>query len=186
MHAIIFLLIALLALPAQADTTDAGSVDVKVEIDGEVVRVDAAFSVAATREQAWAVLTDFDHLADFISNLKSSSIVAKSADSVTVAQKGKASAGPLSFSFESVREIRMTPMEEIRSHVISGNMKRFDGVTRLLPEAAGMRILFHSEAIPNAWIPPLIGRRFIASETREQLQEMRAEILRRKLAAADK
>lgn len=79
MRPLVFLLIAFLAPPAPAETAEAERIDVKVEIDGEVVRVDAAFSVAATRAEAWDVLTDFDHLADFIGNLKSSRIVARNA-----------------------------------------------------------------------------------------------------------
>ena len=99
---------------------------------------------------------------------------------VTVAQKGKASVGPLSFEFDSVREIRLTPFELIRTRQLRGNLKMFEGTTQLTAENGHTRIHHHSDAVPDVWIPPLIGRKFIVAETREQFAEMRREILRRK------
>ena len=104
-------------------------VDIRIHVEGDVVSVDASMLVAATPLEVWSVFTDFDHMAQFISNLKSSAVVARSGDTVTVAQAGEASYGPLKFAFESVRELRLMPVEKIRSHMISGNMKRFAGVT---------------------------------------------------------
>lgn len=45
-------------------------------------------------------------------------------------------------------------------------------------------LMFAFEAVPDKWIPPLRGPRFIANETREHLTEFRAEMLRRKAAHA--
>ena len=177
---------ALLALAAVTAKADDGPVDVMVEIDGEIVRVEASFHVSASAEETWQVMTDFEHMAKFISNLKSSSILSQSGNTLTVTQKGEASVGFLSFAFESTREIRLTPFERIQSHMLSGNMKRYDSTTQLTANGSGTHVQYHTEAVPNAWIPPVIGARFIENETREQLQEMRNEILRRQQQAAGK
>ena len=169
---------------ARATAGNDRDVDIRIHVEGDVVSVDASMLVAATPQEVWSVFTDFDHMAQFISNLKSSAVVARSGDAVTIAQAGEAAYGPLKFAFESVRELRLMPVEKIRSHMISGNMKRFAGVTEFAAEGAGTRVTYHSEAVPDRWIPPLIGPRFIEQETREQLSEFRAEVLRRKLAQA--
>jgi carbon monoxide dehydrogenase subunit G len=175
---------ALMFTLARATAGSDRDVDIRVHVEGDVVSVDASMLVAATPQEVWSVFTDFDHLAQFISNLKSSAVVARNGDAVTIAQAGEASYGPLKFAFESVRELRLLPIEKIRSHMISGNMKRFAGVTEFAAEDAGTRVTYHSDAVPDRWIPPLIGPRFIEQETREQLSEFRAEVLRRKLAQA--
>lgn len=151
-----------------------------------MIVVDVGFSVAATPQEAWAVLTDFDRMASFVSNLASSKVLSRNGNVLQIEQKGKAARGVLSFDFESVREITLTPPRAIHTHLISGNMKKFDGVTLISPENGGTRVTYHGESVPTVWVPPVVGTGFIASEVREQFQEMRAEILRRKNGAATK
>ena len=65
-----------------------------------------------------------------------------------------------------------------------GSMRKMIGTTRLIPESTGTRIVSHGEFIPNVWVPPGIGPIFIEAETRKQFQELREEILRRKVETA--
>lgn len=183
---VLFLLSALFLPAAQAEPGPADDIKVVVQRKGEEVLVDAEFPVSATPQEAWAVMTDFGHMAEFISNLQASSVIDRSADTVRVSQKGKAAYGPMSFSFDTIREIHLTPYEKIQSRLISGSMKKLEGKTELVPDGEGIRIVYHSASIPNAWIPPVIGPAFIERETREQFREMRQEILRRKQAGAGK
>lgn len=162
-----------------------GGEDIAVEVskDGETVVVDVDFIVRASPELTWAVLTDFDHMADFVSNLTSSSIVSQSGNTFRVAQKGRAVHGPLSFSFDSLREIELTPPTTIRTRIVSGTMRKLDGVTQLSAVSGGTRVVHHAVAIPGVWVPPIVGVRFIEHETREQFEEVRGEILRRRNGA---
>ena len=68
--------------------------------------------------------------------------------------------------------------------MISGNMRKMEGTTQLVDEWAQTRIIYHTDSIPGVWIPPVIGKTFIEHEIREQFQEMRNEIIRRKQAPA--
>jgi carbon monoxide dehydrogenase subunit G len=177
------LMAALLIATSPARGGDAGQdIQVAVQVDGEVVRVHASYSVEASPRDVWSVLTDFEHLPRFIANVKSSAVVARNGDLVTVAQAGEASYGLIKFPFDSVRELRLTPFEKIQSRMISGSMTRYEGTTELIAEGAGTRVTQRSESVPGKWIPPAIGPYFIEHETREQLSEFRAEVLRRKSA----
>ena len=174
------LLFALVMASAGADPQHDQDIEVKVQVVGEEVLVDLSLSVAATREQVWAVLTDFEHMSGFISNLTESKELNHSGNVVTVFQRGSAQYGPLSFKFESTRELQLTPYDKIQSHLLSGSMRKLEGMTQLLDEGVQTRILYHTDSIPGVWIPPLLGKTFIEHEIREQFQEMRDEILRRK------
>jgi hypothetical protein len=171
--ALLFLDVALAAPLPNED------IEVKVQITGETVVVDLSFVVLATRQQVWAVLTDFEHMSGFVSNLKESKVVSSSEFSRKIFQRGSASYGPIDFPFESTREILLTPLVKIQSHMISGTMKKMDGTTQLVDEQGGTRIVFHTESVPGRWLPPIAGRHFIEHETREQFQEIRDEILKR-------
>jgi uncharacterized membrane protein len=184
---VVMLMGALLIRTSPAMGGDGQDVQVSVQVDGEVVRVQASYSVEASPRDVWSVLTDFEHLPRFISNMKSSVVVARSGDLVTVAQAGEASYGLIKFPFDSVRELRLTPFEKIQSRMISGSMKRYEGTTELFAEGTGTRVTQRSESVPGKWVPPAVGPYFIEHETREQLSEFRAEVLRRRSAgkAAD-
>lgn len=164
-------------------------VHVQVRKSGELIIVDADFSVAVTPKLAWAVLTDFDHMTRFVSNVQYSAVTSRQADKLQVVQKGEARRGPLSFSFDSVREITLLPFERITTHLLSGNMKQLDGTTLLSSEGSGTQVrthvTYHAESIPNTFVPPVIGTAFIQSESRHQFEEMRVEMLKRKTAGTN-
>ena len=180
-------LLWLLVLPAAtawAVQPEDDGIAVTVRRQGEVITVHTSAYVPVPPQQVWAVLTDFDHMTEIIEDLEMSRIVGHAGNKVIVQQKGKAARGPLSFSFESVREIELKPYEEMRGHLISGTMKKSDGVTRLIPEGEGTRIDSRGEFIPDIWVPPIIGVKIIEHETRGQFEEIRKEILRRSKRSA--
>ena len=170
---------AALAAPRQDE-----DIEVKVQIAGENVIVYLILVVPATRQEVWAVLTDFEHMAGFVSNLKESKVVSISGDTLKIFQRGFATYGPISFPFESTREIRLIPFDKIQSHMISGNMRKMEGTTQLVDEGGQTRIIYHTNTIQEVWIPPIAGKIFIEHEIREQFHEMRNEIIKRKRAPA--
>jgi hypothetical protein len=176
-------LAVLLSALTAAYGADGHDIDVDVEVDDGVVKVVASYYVEASPREVWAVITDFENMPRFVANVKSCSVLARNGDLVTLSQSGGASFGPVKLPFESVRELRLFPERRIESRMISGSMKRYQGTTELVPEGAGTRVRQRSEAVPNQWVPPVVGPGFVVHETREQLGEFRAEILRRKAAS---
>jgi uncharacterized membrane protein len=183
MRKVLIALICLLTFGTQAGA-DGASDDIKVKVqkDGDSVIIDLSVTIPATPQETWAVLTDFDHMSQFLSNLQSSKILEKKGDKWTVAQKGQTSHGGFSFSFESIRDVELKPYETIRSHLISGTMTKHEGLTQLSPSGTGTRIVYHAESIAKVWVPPLVGTSVVEGDVRKQFQEMEAEILKRKAA----
>ena len=155
-------------------------ISVRAQKDGETIVVDAAFSVPVTPREAWDVLTDFDRMEEFVSNLQYSKILSRIGNRLQVAQKGRAAHGLISFVFESIRDVDLVPYQSIRTRLVSGNMKKLEGLTVLTPEPGGTRVSYHGESIPGVWVPPVFGLRFIEKEVAEQFDEIRDEILKRK------
>jgi hypothetical protein len=146
---------------------------------GDTIVVDTVAFVPVPPKAAWQVLTDFEHMTRIMPDLEVSRVLSRDADGVIVQQRGKASRGPFTFTFETVRRIRLRPYEEIEGKLLSGTMKKSEGVTRLIAEGTGTRIVSHGEFIPDFWIPPLIGVKVIEMETRRQFEGLIREILRR-------
>jgi hypothetical protein len=164
---------------AAATVEDDNKIAVVVRQQDDAVHVDVRFRVGVPPPDAWDVLTDFDHLVGVVTSLESSKILSRSGSSIVVQQRGRANHGLLSFAFDTTREIKLKPFEEIRSHLISGTLKMSEGLTRLTSDGDGTLIVNHGEFIPNIALPPIIGVQFIEAETRKQFGEMRDEMLRR-------
>lgn len=167
-------------LPASAWSANTNQdIVVRVLKDGQNIAVDVDCPVDAPWSLVWEVLTDYDHMAEFISNLEFSGVKGTVGNMLLVHQKGKASRGPLTLTFDNVREIELVPSSEIRSRLISGDMKASDFVTRIVEIAARVHIVNSGHYTPNMWVPPIIGPALIEAETQKQFGEIRSEILRR-------
>jgi carbon monoxide dehydrogenase subunit G len=167
---------------ASADSPEGKDIKVQVNMAGENIIIDLSFAVPATQQEVWDVLIDFDRMADFVSNLKESKVVSISEDTLTIFQRGAATYGPVSYPFESTREVRLIPYHNIRTHLISGNMHKMEGTTYLVDEGGQTRVIHRTDTIPKVWIPAAVGKVFIEHEMREQFNEMRNEIIKRKKA----
>ena len=177
------LLLALAALASWPACCGAQPIEVRVDKRGETVVVDVEASVAAASHQAWAVLTDYDHMASYLSMLKSSAVVRRDGNSLEVEQTGDAQFAFLHFTFRSLRAVELVPGKEIRSHLISGDFKRYVFTTRIADKGTHTQISHHGEYVPTRWVPPGIGPALIKTETTKQYEELIAEMLRREHAA---
>ena len=169
------------APPAAAAGTTADIV-VRASLDAGRVTIAVECPVHAPREVAWEVLTDYDGMARFVSNLDESVVRLRFGDRLQVFQKGKATRGPLTFPFESLRDIELAPQVEIRSTMVSGDTTPAAFTTRIEGTAPALRIVHSGTYTPRLWVPPLLGPVLIEMETRKQYGEIRDEILRRAAA----
>ena len=169
-----------LLLMFAATAAFAQPIAVKVQTHGERVIVDVTANVAARREIVWDALTDYDHMPEFVTNLKSSTVLKRQGNQLVVEQAGEAKRAFLHFSFSTIRSVELTPGSEIRSHLVRGDFKSYEFTTRLNGEAIGpTTIEHHGEYVPNAWVPPVVWPAMIETETRNQYTQLIAEMLRR-------
>ena len=153
---------------------------VEVQNEGDHIIIDASFVVPVAPQQAWAVLTDFENVPQFNPGVLSSRVTRRADNHCHVSQKSITKYGFMAFPLESVREVKLVPFEKIHERMISGDMRKLEETTQLLPERNQTRIIYHAVLVPGIWIPPTVGDVFIKQETREQFQTVINEIVRRK------
>ena len=169
----------------QLGYTDAWSFEVDqdivvhVQMDGQLITVDVDCPVDAPWSVVWEVLTDYDHMTHFISNLEYSDIENRLDNKLRVHQKGKASRGPLTLSFDNIREIELVPFREIRSRMVSGNLIPSESVTQIVEVFTRLHVVHKGYYTSNIWVPPLLGPALIEAETQKQFGELRSEIMHR-------
>ena len=168
-------------VPAR-DTAAQGNDDIKVSVTrkGDVVKVRADFAVSVGASQAFAVLTDYDHMRDFLPNVVESKVIQRSPDRLVVSQSVRMKVGFLSIPLETVRQVDLEPPYKLVSHALSGTVSKAE-VTTTLVEAQGKTVVtYESEATVSSWLPTGLGTSIIGAHIREQLTSMRAEMLRRR------
>ena len=147
--------------------------------NGATIIVDVEMAVQVSPLTAWDVLTDYDHMAQFVTNVQASKITDRKGNTLVVAQKSGTAFGLLKFSFDNLREVELVPHSEVRSKLISGDMKASAFTTRIVSDGGGARVFNHGEFVPTMWVPPVIGTAFLEAETRRQFHELRNEMVRR-------
>jgi Polyketide cyclase / dehydrase and lipid transport len=170
---------------ASAALSDENDIDVRASKEGDNIIVDVDLAVQASQAEVWNVLTDYDHMAQFVANLEASRILSRTGNTLDVMQKGTARYGLLSFPFESVRRVVLTPIRQIHSTITSGDMTGSEITTRVASDGEMTKVSVRSQFVPTIWIPPVIGPQVIASETRKQWFTLREEILRRRALIAE-
>ena len=171
-------------MPLVAKESSGDDIAVSVDRQGGLFIIDVDLPLEATPEEAWAVISDYEHMAEFISNITHSRVLSREGNTLRVEQKGRASRGIFSVSFENVRDVVLDPPTQIRTRLVSGNLERAESLTRLEPRGDRCHLVNHGEYVPSIWVPLAIGRHFIEAEAREQYGELRTEIMRRKRKVA--
>ena len=177
-----FCLFAAASWAGSAAAAQGSEEDIAVHVHKEHSTYEIAFefTVPATIEQTWNVLADFDHMAQILSNMDSSRIVSREGDRIIVAQTSHGKVGPIHVSVDGLREIVLKPPTEMRSHLLKGDLKASDFTTELHEEGAVTRVTGHGRLVVAAWAALALGADNVAAQTRQQYQELRNEILRRK------
>jgi len=175
-------------LAAQCLPRSAAGAEIAIEVvrDGEFVSVRASAELKADPRIAWEVLTDYDHLAEFIPDMHSSRVVQRNSDGVVVEQKGEF--GFLFFRqpIEVTMAVSEEPPRRIVARAVAGNMKDMEGSYELQASEAGLRLGYSGRFVPDFFLPPLIGLPIVRRSLERRFRAMVEEIERRDALARAK
>jgi hypothetical protein len=82
-----------------------------------------------------------------------------------------------------VRQVELSPKQEIRSHLLKGDLKSSDFTTRIAEDGGVIKITVHGKFVAGGLSASAITPELVESQTRRQYEELREEILRRKANA---
>lgn len=154
-------------------------IEVSARSDGERIVIYATFLVPVGPQQAWAVLTDFDNIPNFISSVQFSKIINRTGNNLRVSQRGTTSYGFITYAFDSVGEVQLSPFSKIQERMVSGSMRKMEEITVLLQEGHQTRITYHADIVPGHWIPKVPGQFLIENDARERFRQIKVEMIKR-------
>lgn len=168
------------AQPPEGDSEDTPT-DLSVERHGSLYVIRAQADVRAPRAVAWAVLTDYDHLAQFVPDMLESRAVQRDGSRVSVTQRGQAG-----FIFKRDFVVNLIvneqPPDSIDIVQASGSFRMFNARYALFAAAgARTRVTYVAEVEPTADLAPpeFVGAPVIGMNARRQFEAVVSEIERR-------
>jgi ribosome-associated toxin RatA of RatAB toxin-antitoxin module len=167
-------------LPARA----ASPIALQVERAGAQLQVRATVDAQAPAELCYAVIADFDRLAEFIPDLQSSRIVSSAGQPLRLRQVGETRLGLSKYAVDVTLAVTVDPPRRIDFRRVDGNLVLMEGSWQVGGDARRCTVDYHADLQPSFWIPPLVGPLIVRRQVERQLAGLLAEIERRARSTA--
>jgi ribosome-associated toxin RatA of RatAB toxin-antitoxin module len=148
------------------------------EQDGHIV-LNAQFSARVSKALAFTVLTDFDHMAEFLPNMAFSKITSRNAQHLTVKQQGQLQIGFISVMLDSEREIELKPSDEINARSINSTNGTFKSQMLITQPDQDSIMMYHADWQPQSALLGNLGKNYLQEQIHQQFGAMQKEMLRR-------
>jgi len=155
------------------------------EKDGHV-QVEGSFLVEADQKTAWNVLTDYDHIPQFVRNMKVSHIQIREGNDVLLHQIGE---GGFLFFTQKIRlflHIQETPERIITfKDMAHKEFKTYEGAWTIDRESGGptLKITYQLDAVLNFSAPAFLADDAMGGGAKDLLKSVRQQILLRQARA---
>lgn len=180
------ILIAACAAVQSLPSATAQEIWIESEREGDFITFSASADLKVDQHIAWQVLSDYDHLADFIPDMKSSRIVLRTSDGAMIEQKGEFSFLFFHQPIDVVLAVYEEPQRRIIARAVSGNLRDMEGRYELLVADHGVRLSYFGRFTPDFYVPPLVGMPIVRNLMAKRFRAMVAEIVRRDALARGK
>jgi ribosome-associated toxin RatA of RatAB toxin-antitoxin module len=125
------------------------------QAEGRQRQITARIHIPYTVEQIWQILTDYDHLADFIPNLAKSRRIEHPQGGVRIEQVGTQSLMKLKFCARVVLDMIEQCPHQLDFRMVEGDFKQFFGSWTLqpAPEGLGTELRYTVSVLPPRTMP---------------------------------
>ncbi len=152
---------------------------IRVVQDDATYLCDVDLLVPVPQAVAWAVLTDFDHMAQWVPNVRSSRVIQRDATALIVEQSGVVRFGIAGFPYATERRVELHPPAAIHATQRRGSLQRVESLMLLEPEGSSTHLTYHLEVVPSRLAGAVLSARSMERELAEQFDAIVGEMLRR-------
>jgi carbon monoxide dehydrogenase subunit G len=172
-------LLVLAACIAPCPPAAAQAISLETYRQGDAINVFAEVLLDVAPKIVWDVLSDYDHLAEFIPDMSVSRVLSREGNTVIVEQKGEF--GVLFFHqpVELRLEIVETPRSTIVARAVGGSFREMSGRYDLDEIGGRVRISYVGRFVPGFSLPAFLGIIGVRHTAATQLTALVDEIMRR-------
>ncbi|HTM57283.1 MAG TPA: SRPBCC family protein [Candidatus Udaeobacter sp.] len=174
---------ALILVAACAGSARGDDVSLRVEnVDG-VYYVQGTFTAPVSAGMAWSVLTDYEHIGDYVKSVRKSRVERRSEGVIVLRQDARGGVFPLQKTIHVLLDVREEPEKIGFDDRLGQDFRLYRGEWVIKAVPSGTVTTYALEARPVIAMPHVLGRSWMGHEARELLAEVRAEMIRREHGA---
>jgi hypothetical protein len=160
---------------AVADADELTETTVEVSRSDEIFIIEAVSRIAAGREEAWAVLTDYTGYVHFVPGMTVSRRV--SDEPLRIEQHGEFGVMFFNKNVYALLEVTETPPSRIYFHSLEGNLRTLETQVDVDVDGDQVVVTYRSIIEPDFWVPPLIGIPLVRAAIRKRLEAVAEEVI---------
>ncbi|QPI51563.1 SRPBCC family protein [Massilia antarctica] len=148
--------------------------------DQHMFEVGSSGEVRAAPAAVWKVLTNYDRMADFVPDLKTSKVLSRTGNKAIIEQFGVASFLFIRRDIHLIVQATEEAMTSIDIGLITGDMRVYQCRWELIPvpETGGTRIVYSGKLVPKFYVPGMLGANIIRSDIEHMMKAVLARLER--------
>lgn len=171
---------ALLLLLDGIASADSGGIAVALDQAGHGCSVHGTFVAPISSKVAWSVLSDYDHIPQFVSSMVSSHAERPSDGRLLVHQTAVGGVFIVRRRMQVVLETHEVHGRRITFHdVLAKDFESYVGEWGIAADSSGTRVSYRLEAEPRGSFARAFCRRTLHHTAQDLLEQVRAEMMRR-------
>ncbi|MGC8467599.1 MAG: SRPBCC family protein [Acidithiobacillus sp.] len=139
--------------------------------------VHAVFPVPVSPARAFAVMTDYEHMAQFIPQMRKSQVLWRNGERESVLQEGSVDLLWLHIPTYVVMSVHLLPDRAVHFHSSGGSMA-VSGQAEIRPLAGGSLVDYRASLKPGTVLPLAFAQGSVTRYIRQQMEALRTEMLR--------
>lgn len=165
----------------------ARAAEASVTREGNMLYVGATVTALAPTSACYTVLTDYEHLPEFVPGIRSSKVVSQPGEMLKVEQVGVAGPSLFGMTVRTTLGLTLTPPglgpeARIDFGSYGGNLRQMYGAWVIRDHKTGCRIEYRATIETEFPVPPFIGPFVMRRQVEGQLDAISREIERRQKA----
>jgi hypothetical protein len=173
------LTVALVIVTGWARSAVPATISIVAEDHGDGIRIHAHARLRTDAGSAWRVLTDYDHYPEFIPDLRSSRVVARTGAIVVVEQSGDARMWLFRLPLDIRFEVTEAPPYGMRSRAVTGGRSVLESRYLLTPVSGGVQLDYFGDVAPGSDLFGLVEGYAVRLNIARQFHALADEIERR-------
>jgi hypothetical protein len=173
------LTVALVIVTGWARSAVPATISIVAEVHGDGIRIHAHALLRTDAGSAWRVLTDYDHYAEFIPDLRSSRVVVRTGAIVVVEQSAEARMWLFRLPLDIEFEVAESPPYGMHSRAPAGGRSVLESRYPLTPAPGGVHLDYFGDVAPGSDRFGLVEQYAVRLNVARQFQALADEVERR-------
>ena len=153
-------------------------VTVKEDSSTNTYHVEGVFDVTASKKQAWKVLTDYNHLASFVSTIQASQVLYREKDYLLLKQEMSGRYFIFSKKIHLVLRVFERPMKQITfEDTLLKDFEFYVGQWEIQQKKKGCRVEYQLKAKTHFGTPHSIQKSIFQRDIKKMMEQVAARIL---------